>query len=235
VALDLANRFSIKAPGRGTWLLLALGAAVVVATLLAHSAAFKDFIDAANQWAQGVMHSYPVAGAAVFFLFSALSAMLAFASTAVLVPSAAVAWGKLTTFLLLWGGWIVGAIVAYGIGHLARPLVIRLGYKKKLAKYQHFISRKMKFWAVLLFCMAVPSEIPGYLFGSAHYSFVKFIAAIATAEAIYAAGLVIAGESLVTAEPLPLLIAIGVLVVIGVGASLALRSIRKRRAGRAAR
>ena len=48
----------------------------------------------------------------------------------------------------------------------------------KLAKYRDYVSQRMKFWAVLLFCIAVPSEIPGYLFGSMHYPFRKFLAGV---------------------------------------------------------
>ncbi|MGZ8203315.1 MAG: hypothetical protein ACXWUB_08695 [Burkholderiales bacterium] len=44
----------------------------------------------------------------------------------------------------------------------------------------------MKFWAVLLFSLAVPSELPGYLFGAMRYPFLVFVAAIGAAEALYA-------------------------------------------------
>ena len=97
------------------------------------------------------MNAHPVMGAAVFFLFAATSAMLAFTSSVVLVPPANLVWGKLITFLLLWGGWIAGAIAAFGIGNVARPLLVRLGYHATLDKYQQFVSKRMKFWSVLLF------------------------------------------------------------------------------------
>ena len=115
--------------------------------------------------------------AQVFFALSAASAMLAFASTAILVPAATEVWGPMI-FLLLWGGWTAGAIAAYWIGRLARPLVIRMGYKHKLEEYERLVSKHMKLWAALLFCIAVPSEIPGYLFGGMRYSLPKFLVAI---------------------------------------------------------
>jgi uncharacterized membrane protein YdjX (TVP38/TMEM64 family) len=135
-------------------------------------------------------------GAAVFFLFAAISAMLAFTSSVVLVPPANLVWGKFITFLLLWGGWIAGAIAAFGIGNVARPLLVRLGYQETLDEYQQFVSKRMKFWTAFLFCIAVPSEVPGYLFGGLRYPFLKFLGAIAIAEAIYAFGIVIAGQNL---------------------------------------
>jgi uncharacterized membrane protein YdjX (TVP38/TMEM64 family) len=188
-------------------------------------------MEAANGWAKDIMKAHPLTGAAVFFLFSAGSAMLAFASSAVLVPSASLVWGKLVTFLLLWGGWLTGAIAAFGIGNRARPLLIYLGYKGKLEEYQQFASKRMKFWAVLLFCIAVPSEVPGYLFGGVRYPFLKFLCAVAIAEAIYAFGLVVAGIHLVAAKPLPLLATVGILILIALGAGAVLRAIRKRKSG----
>jgi uncharacterized membrane protein YdjX (TVP38/TMEM64 family) len=216
---------------RAVWFWLTVGAAVLLLTLLLHSAAFKNFVDQATGWAKEVMSARPVAGAALFFLFSAVSAMLAFASTAVLVPPANLVWGKPVTFLLLWGGWVAGAVAAYGIGSLARPLLTRVGYKERLEQYKQFVSKRMKFWAVLLFCLAVPSEVPGYLFGGARYPFWKFLAAIAAAEAVYALGVVIAGESLVAFKPLHLLVAVGALAVVAAGAGLLLRSLKKRKSG----
>ena len=199
--------------------------------LLSFSATFRDFMDAANGWAKDIMNAHPVTGAAVFFLFSAVSAMLAFASSAVLVPSANLVWGKLVTFFLLWGGWLAGATAAFGLGNRARPLLIYLGYKDTLEEYQKFASKRMKFWAVLLFCIAVPSEVPGYLFGGVRYPFLKFLGAIAIAEAIYAFGLVVAGENLVAAKPFPLLATVGILMVIASGAGVVLRAIKKRKSG----
>jgi uncharacterized membrane protein YdjX (TVP38/TMEM64 family) len=211
------------------WFWISLGAIALLLTLLLYSATFKNFVDKATDWAQAIMNAYPVIGAVVFFLFAAISAMLAFTSSVVLVPPANLVWGKLITFLLLWGGWIAGAIAAFGIGNVARPLLVRLGYQETLDKYQQFASKRMKFWTVVLFCIAIPSEIPGYLFGGLHYPFLKFLGAIAIAEAIYAFGIVIAGESLLAAKPFPLLLTVAVLIIIAASARLLLRTLKKRR------
>jgi uncharacterized membrane protein YdjX (TVP38/TMEM64 family) len=213
------------------WFWIALGAIVLLLTLLLYSATFRNFVDKATDWAKVIMNAHPVMGAAVFFLFAGVSAMLAFTSSVVLVPSANLVWGKLITFLLLLGGWITGAIAAFGIGNVARPLLVRLGYQDTLDKYQQFVSKRMKFWAVLLFCLAVPSEVPGYLFGGLHYPFLKFLAAIAIVESIYAFGIVIAGENLVAAKPFSLLATVAILIVIGVAARLLLRTLKNRKSG----
>lgn len=215
------------------WFWLALAAIVLLLTLVNYSETFRNFVDDATDWAKVVMDAHPVIGAAVFFLFAALSAMLAFTSSVVLVPAANLVWGKLITFLLLWGGWIAGAIAAFGIGKVARPLLIRLGYRETLDEYQQFVSKRMKFWAAVLFCLAVPSEIPGYLFGGLRYPFLKFLGAIAIAEAIYAFGIVIAGQSLIAAKPFPLIAAVAILIMIAVGARLLLKTLRKQKSGEA--
>ncbi|HWN07842.1 MAG TPA: VTT domain-containing protein [Pyrinomonadaceae bacterium] len=214
------------------WFWIFLGAIVLLVTLLLYSAAFKNFIDKATEWAQIVMNAHPVMGALVFFLFAAISAMVAFTSSVVLVPPAILVWGKLISFLLLWGGWIAGAMAAFGIGNVARPLLVRLGYQERLDEYQQFVSKRMKFWTVVLFCIAVPSEIPGYLFGGLRYPFLKFLGAIAIAEAIYAFGIVIAGQNLTAARPFPLLLIVVTLIIIAAGARFLLGRLKKRKSER---
>jgi uncharacterized membrane protein YdjX (TVP38/TMEM64 family) len=215
------------------WFWIALAAIVLLLTLVNYSATFRNFVDEATDWATVVMKAHPVIGAAVFFLFAAVSAMLAFTSSVVLVPPANLVWGRLITFLLLWGGWIAGAITAFGIGKVARPLLIRLGYRETLDEYHQFVSKRMKFWAAVLFCIAVPSEIPGYLFGGLRYPFLKFLGAIAIAEAIYAFGIVIAGQSLIAGKPFPLTAIVASLIIIAVVARLLLQTLKKQKSGEA--
>jgi uncharacterized membrane protein YdjX (TVP38/TMEM64 family) len=109
---------------------------------------------------------------------------------------------------------------------------MRWGYREKIEKYQEYVSRRTRFWMVLLFCFAVPSEIPGYVLGGVHYSFWRFVIAMAVTEAIYAAGVVFAGESLLADNPLPLVFIVGALVLIGAGAGMLLRKFRRRRSAR---
>jgi uncharacterized membrane protein YdjX (TVP38/TMEM64 family) len=223
------SKKSLTKRGSALWFWFALGAIILLLTLLLYSATFRNFVDKTTDWARVIMDAHPIMGAAVFFLFAATSAMFAFTSSVVLVPPANLVWGKLITFLLLWGGWIAGAIAAFGIGSVARPLLVRLGYQETFDRYQQFVSKRMKFWAVLVFCFAVPSEVPGYLFGGLHYPFLKFLGAIAIVESIYAFGIVIAGENLVAAKPFSLLTTVAILIVIGVAARLLLRRLKKRK------
>ena len=133
-----------RKPGRAIGFWIALLAVALLVALLLYSENFNDFVKGVTDRAEGIINDHPAAGAVVFFILSAASAMLAFASTAILVPPAIEVWGIPVTFLLLWGGWMAGAIAAYGIGRLARPLVIRMGYKHKLEEYARLVSTRMK-------------------------------------------------------------------------------------------
>jgi hypothetical protein len=53
---------------------------------------------------------HPYLGAAVFVLLAAMSAILAFFSSALLLPPAVYAWGNAVTFGLLWLGWQLGGV-----------------------------------------------------------------------------------------------------------------------------
>ena len=131
------------------------------------------------------MSSQPVLGAFVFMFLSGFSAMFAFASNVALVPSAILAWGAPLTFLLLLAGWLIGALIAYGIGlHFARPSIAAFMTDKKRTHYERLITQKSGFWLILLFCLSVPSEIPGYLLGAVRYPFFRFILAMAIAESV---------------------------------------------------
>lgn len=216
---------------RRWWCWLAFGAAVLIVAFAAGAPVVRDQLAAAIVWAQGIMSENRLWGAALFVAFSALSAMLAFASSALLVPPATLVWGTAGTFLLLWVGWLLGATLAFGIGRAGRPLLKHTGYADKLEKYQEYVSTRMRFWLVLIFCIAIPSEIPGYLFGSMRYPFARFIAAMAIAESGYALAAVFAGESLLVDQPLPFFTILAGLIVVALAAGLLLRISRKRQMG----
>jgi hypothetical protein len=60
-------------------------------------------------------------------IVAALSAMIAFVSSAVLILVAIYVWGPRVCFVLFWAGWFLGGLAAYGIArYLGRPIVHRL-------------------------------------------------------------------------------------------------------------
>lgn len=146
--------------------------------------------------AEAIVRERPVLGILVFVLFASLSAMVAFVSSAVIVPVGIYVWGNAVSLLLLWLGWILGGVFGYSITRfLGRPVVKFLGPGPAFERYENRISRHASFGLVLLFQLAVPSEVPGYLLGLAGYNFWKYLGALALAELPYAVATIYLGSS----------------------------------------
>ncbi|MGZ5433089.1 MAG: TVP38/TMEM64 family protein [Thermoanaerobaculia bacterium] len=175
---------------------LILLAVVLAATLVAASEPLHRAIRSILALAQPVIEEHVVLGAVVFVLVSGLSAMVVFFSTALLTPIAVEAYGQTTTVLLLWLGWILGGLTAYAIGRVfGRRVVSWFVDPRRLRDYERRAQSAVSFRHVLLFQLAVPSEIPGYVFGLAGYRFRTFAAAMALGELPFAIGAVYLGAS----------------------------------------
>lgn len=180
---------------------------------------------------EDLIASQPLLGSVFFFALSALSAIFAFASSILLIPSAILVWGMPLTFLLLLGGWIAGSMLTYWIGaRLARPVLAFLVTEKKLSHYERLISKEARFWMILLFCLAVPSEIPGFILGAMRYDFAKFISAVIIAETIYALGSVLVAQNILDKEIISTGAIIALFVIVAITASaILIRVTRKKR------
>lgn len=201
---------------------------LLVAALAAVAASdpVHDAVTRVLAWATGIIETHPLTGAAVFVVLSALSAMLAFFSTAVFVPVAAYAFGPLTTVILLWTGWLLGGVTSYGIGAtLGRRVAKWLVSVERFAYYSDKITHDTGFLTILLFQLALPSEVPGYVLGAMKYRFRLYFAALALAELPFAIGAVYLGRSFIQREYVVLL-AIGVAGVIL--SALAFRQLHRR-------
>jgi uncharacterized membrane protein YdjX (TVP38/TMEM64 family) len=196
-------------------LLLAAGLALV-----ASSAQLHGWLIGLLPSADAIIRSRPVLGLAIFVLFAALSAMLAFVSSAVIVPVGVYVWGKAGCMFLLWLGWILGGLCSYALSrYLGRRVVNVLGSQTALERYETSISRRAPFALVLLFQMAVPSEVPGYLLGLARYHFWKYLAALALSELIYAVATTYLGASFIEGRTSTLII-LGAGLAVFAGAAL---------------
>ncbi|MGE0354578.1 MAG: TVP38/TMEM64 family protein [Gemmatimonadales bacterium] len=198
--------------------LLTLALVAAASSVRLHTA-LLDVVEAART----IITGHPVWGAVAFVLLSALSAMLAFVSSAVLVPVALVTWGPVGCLALLWSGWILGGLFAYGTARwLGRPVVRFIASDAALRRYERRISPRTPFSMILLFQLALPSEIPGYVLGFARYPPVRYLIALALAELPFAIGTVYLGEGFLQRKTL-LLIALGAgAVLFSVGAFQAL-------------
>lgn len=198
--------------------LLLIGSAVaIIQSNELHAAVNEAFASA-----RGVIASHPVAGVAVFVVLAALSAMVAFFSSAILVPVGVLAWGSASTCLLLWAGWLAGGVAAYAMGRwLGRPVVRWVLRGDRLHRYEQTLRRDAPFVALVLFQMALPSEVPGYLVGVLRYPFRRYLAALAVAELPFALGAVLLGRSFIDGDYLRLVAVGGLGVVLAVSAAVA--------------
>ena len=179
---------------RALVLLLVFAAAAVLLTIEPLHDALLHLLAASAP----VIAAHPVAGMLLFVLLSALSAMVAFFSSALLVPVAVYSWGQPVTMLLLWLGWLLGGLCAYAIGAvLGRPLLTTMGATRLLAFYRERLPGEVPFALVLLLQLALPSEIPGYLFGLLRVRVRTYLTALALAEIPFVVGTVLVGESVV--------------------------------------
>ena len=144
-------------------------------------------------------------GMVVFVLLAAVSAMVAFLSSAVLVPVAIQAWGPEVCFVLLWIGWFAGGLAGYAIGRfLGRPAVELLVRSETLERYESWTRSGKSLVAMLIVQLAIPSDLASYLFGMVRCRFMIFAAALALAEIPYALGAVYLGTSFLDRRVLPL-------------------------------
>ena len=170
--------------------------------------------------AEAIIREQAVLGVVVFVVFAALSAMLAFVSSAVIVPVGVYVWGKAASLLLLWVGWILGGVTAYTLSrYFGRAVVQVLLPRTVIERYENLIPRRASFGFVLLMQLALPSEVPGYLLGLMRYHFWRYITALALAELPYAVATIYLGASFIERRTY-LLIGVGIAVAVFGGVAL---------------
>ena len=180
-------------PGRRAAVVLAV---VLVAGLAAWSAGLHQQIVRLVELSEPVIAQHPVGGAFLFVGLAALSAVLVFFSSILLVPFGVHIWGEAVCFILLWAGWFLGGVLTYAIGRrLGWPVVRWILSERVATEYRARIPRSKSFLPVLLVQLALPSEAVGYLCGLAHVPPLVYFAALAAAELPYALGTVLLGTA----------------------------------------
>jgi uncharacterized membrane protein YdjX (TVP38/TMEM64 family) len=169
-----------------------VGGAVLLLLAPSVHARLLDAVNAAG----ALIQRSPVIGMVAFVLLAAGSAMLAFVSSAVLIPVAVHVWGAPLCALLLWLGWFLGGVATYAVGrYLGRPIVERLVRPATIAKYEAWARSSVALAPILIVQLALPSDAAGYIFGIVRCRPVVFLAALAVAEVPYALGAVYLGVS----------------------------------------
>ena len=208
---------------------LVLLCVVAIIAGLASSDALYGIVLRAVDTVEPIIEANPRWGISLFILLSALSAMLAFFSTAIIAPIAVRTWGEPLSIGFLWIGWMIGGMCAYTIGRtLGRPVVRSLISGAALDRFESRITTRAPFSLVLLFQLALPSEVPGYILGLARYRLVKYLLILSIAELPFAVGTVYLGTSLLERR-MQLILAIGAIGVLF--SAWALSALQKRLSG----
>ena len=156
----------------------------------------------------------PLAGQLLFVLLAMLSAMLAFFSSALVVPVGLSAWGPFACSALLWTGWFLGGIASFAVGRfLGDTVAPGLLGSRRIASFREQLNGRTRFLHVLLLQAALPSEIPGYVLGIARYPFHRYFAALALTELPYALGTIYLGQSFLARRSV-LLLALGLVAIV---------------------
>jgi uncharacterized membrane protein YdjX (TVP38/TMEM64 family) len=192
--------------------------AITLLTLVLMTLALSDAVHAALTSvlaaSQAIMAGHPVLGPVLFVTLAALTAMLAFASVAVLLPVAVFTWGAPQSILLLWTGWLLGGVCTYLAGRLfGRTLARWMGADSQLRRLEQHIGPATPFGVLLLFQLALPSEIPGYVLGLVRYNLPKYLLALGLVELLYAVAAVQLGASFVERQA-------GMVLVTGIAVAL---------------
>ena len=194
--------------------IIVLSVIIILATLIVLSDSIYETSTLVIQYAEKIIFQHPTFGVMLFIFLALLSSMLAFYSSAILVPIGIQTWGYANCFIFLWLGWLLGGILSYCIGrYLGRSVVSRILGEKRVNHFESQIHQNITFWHILLFQAALPSEVPGYILGTLQFRFRLYVAALAITEFPYAIGTVYLGQSFLNRSELNI-------IIIGFGAVL---------------
>jgi len=218
---DLALRRAAHRRRMGVLALL-----VAVGIVVAASGRLHRLSEATVTALGSLIARHPAWGVLAFVGLAALSAMLAFFSSVVIVPVAVHHWGPAITALLLWIGWLGGGVGGYTIGrYLGRPAVQRLVSTTRIQYFEEQITARAPFLVVFLFQLALQSEIPAYVMGMVRYPLLRYLLALSAAELPIAVAAVILGSGFLNRQ-------YGLMVGVGLAAiglvSLAIRALHRR-------
>lgn len=175
--------------------------------------------------AERLMRAYPRAGMLAFVGLASLSAMLSFFSSSALVPVGVYVWGAQRTMLMLWVGGVLGGTAGYWMARtLGRRIVKRLVPEAPFRRYETFFRTRAQWRTVLLFRLALQSELPSYVLGVLRYPFRRYLPMMLLGEIPFVFFAVYLGETLLERNGFVFAIALS----LGVGLTvLAFRALQR--------
>lgn len=208
--------------------LLGFATFVGIAGFIAMSDGLYEIAVSAIGFIEASVDRYPVAGMTLFVVLAMAAAILAFFSSAILVPVGISTWGAEACFVLLWVSWLLGGIVTFGIGrYFGESVAPKLLGPARLRYFRTLLARHTTFLHIVLFQAAVPSEVPGYVLGVLRYPFHRYVIALALTELPYAGGTVYMGTNFLERRSV-LLLSLGIAAML---VSVVIYQILRRRVG----
>jgi len=199
-------------------MLVLVAIVVLFALVFWSSLSLQDWFLSAVDTVSYYIENNEILGGLAFIGLAALSAMLSPFSSAPLVPVAVVVWDNTITTILLLVGWVIGGACTYFVGRYAGNPIFKKYFapKEKIQQYKKRITKKSAFALVLLFRLAMPAEIPGYVLGAIRYNFLKYMIATFLAELPFAILTVYASDALLERDLVLFVVvgSIGLLILI---------------------
>jgi uncharacterized membrane protein YdjX (TVP38/TMEM64 family) len=176
--------------------ILVLGAVVAIVVAAGRSESVHRAIVGVLDISRALMEQYPRGGMLLFLALSALSAMLSFFSSSALVPIGVYVWGPERTALLLFTGGTLGGTAGYWLARtLGRRIAHHIFAEAPLRRYETFFQHGARWRTVMLFRLALQSELPSYVLGVVRYPFPRYLPMILLGELPYVLVMVYLGES----------------------------------------
>ncbi|MBP7550342.1 MAG: TVP38/TMEM64 family protein [Gemmatimonadaceae bacterium] len=196
----------------------------IVLAVTTSDALHQAFVDVLTI-AERLMRAYPRAGMLAFVGLASLSAMLSFFSSSALVPVGVYVWGAQQTMLMLWVGGVLGGTAGYWMARtLGRRIVKRLVPEAPFRRYETFFRTRAQWRTVLLFRLALQSELPSYVLGVLRYPFRRYLPMMLLGEIPFVFFAVYLGETLLERNGVVFAIAL----CVGVGLTvLAFRALQR--------
>ncbi len=174
---------------------------IVIAFLFWSSAELQKLFSNSILFTNQYLEQRPLTGIVLFWAISTLSAIISPFSSIPIVPFIAAIWGNIPTILLLLLGWLSGSTISYFLGSTTGyVLAQKIFSPKNAAHYKQELSMQANFLTVLLFRLAMPTEIAGYVLGTIKYNLIKYFIATTIAETLFAFLVVYSGEAFVEAN-----------------------------------
>jgi uncharacterized membrane protein YdjX (TVP38/TMEM64 family) len=105
-------------------------------------------------------------GIAAYTCIAILTTVIAPLSSVPLLPVAANIWGPVVAAIASIIGWLLGALIAFGIGRrYGRGLVEKIVSKERLMSIEKRVPKENLFWSIVFLRIAVPVDVLSYVLG----------------------------------------------------------------------